>query len=143
MSPAAWIKICAKTCLTLSCSTTLSLDNRPVSNSSLNWRQSDGVTGTLRIFILDLLSNCGLCWGDLVQADINQESLQLEQRSPIHSRRTERHCGARQWIEHPARHHHDRTGRDLHPDIPTVGPLLHLSDADLAAKPGMPAVMNF
>jgi len=142
MSPAACIKICARTSLTLFCSTALSLDNRSVSNSSFNWRQSVGATETLRIFILDLLSNCGLCWGDLVQVDINQESLQLEQRGPIHPRRTKRHCGARQWIEHPARHHHDSTRRDLHPDIPTVGPFLDLPDADLAAKTGMPAVVN-
>jgi hypothetical protein len=90
-----------------------------------------------------LLNNCGLWWGDLVQADIDQESFQLDQRGPIHSWRASCHCGARQWIEHPAGHHHDRTSWNLHPDIPTVSPLLHLSETDLAAKTGMPTVMNF
>jgi hypothetical protein len=90
-----------------------------------------------------LLNDCGLHWGDLVQAGINQESLQLDQRGPIHFWRTSRHCGAHQWIEHPAGHQHDRTSWNLYPDISTIGPLLYLTDADLAAKPGMPAVMNF
>ena len=57
--------------------------------------------------------------------------------------RQEHVARATQWIEHPAGHHHDRTSWNLHPEIPTVSPLLHLPETDLAAKTRMPTVMNF
>jgi hypothetical protein len=39
--------------------------------------------------------------------------------------------------------HRDDMLAHLHPDISTVSPLLHLPEADLAAEPRMPAVVNF
>jgi hypothetical protein len=90
-----------------------------------------------------LLNDCGIVWGTLITARVNQQLLQLGERGHIHTRSTCHHSSASHRIEHPYRHGNNHAGRTVRLHEPTRCPLFDAANADLAAKIRMPSVMDF
>jgi hypothetical protein len=79
---------------------------------------------------------CGICC-------TYQQPLQLNECLKIDLRRTHGHPGANHRIEHPTGDRNHDARRHLHLKELARRSLLHSPHADLAAKIGMPPVMDF
>jgi hypothetical protein len=97
----------------------------------------------LGLFIALLLNDCGIVWGALVPASVNQQLVQLGERRQIHTRRTYGHVCAGHWVKHPGSYRDNNAGRTLGFQEPASRPFLDAANADLAAKIRVPSVMDF
>jgi hypothetical protein len=73
----------------------------------------------------------------------HEQPLQIDERGQINLRRTYDHPGANHRIEHPTSDRDYDARRSLHLKAAARRSLLHSPHADLAAKIGMPPVINF
>ena len=114
----------------------------------LSWRGATdgaGVVGTDfgELLILLLLDDARIAKGASSKTALDQQLMQIAQRSDIDARRANLHAGAGGRIQHPRRHHDDHAGRHLDVDNTTAGALLAVLPPNTATIEGMPTVMDF
>jgi hypothetical protein len=109
----------------------------------LSWRGlADRTAGAGRFFIL-LLLNDGIVPGASSETTLDQQLVQLSQRRHRNARRTQRHPGAGDRIQHPGRHYDDHAGRDLDMNDLTAGAPLNVLAAYPTPIKRVPPVVNF
>ena len=90
-----------------------------------------------------LLNNSGIAPGVCGVDGAYQQPLQFNKRREIHPRRAHGHPGANDGIEHPVCNGNDHARRTHNAQKSTRCSQRYAPDDNLAAKIGMPAVMNF
>lgn len=90
-----------------------------------------------------LLDDSGIAPGVCAIGGAHQQPLQFNKCREIHARRAHAHPAANDGIQHPVGDGNDHARRTHNAQKPTGCPLRNASDTDLAAKIGMPAVLNF
>jgi hypothetical protein len=90
-----------------------------------------------------LLSDSGIAPGVCRIGGAHQQPLQFNKCREIYARCAHRHPGANDGIEHPVGNGNDHARRTHNAQKSTGCSLRYAPDADLAAKIGMPAVLDF
>ena len=113
-----------------------------VSNNKFICRLGAGARN-LSAFIVFLPNDCDIAPGVCGVASGDQQFVQLDKRCQVDTWRAHDHPGASDRIEHPTGNANHDTGRPLHFKKLACCSLLHESHDDLAAKIGMPSIMDF
>ena len=109
----------------------------------LSWRgAADGRAGVGRRLILLLLDDGRIVQGASSETALDQQMMQLIQRRDRHTRRAERHSGARSGIQNPRRGHDDHAGCRLEENNGSGSALLATLAPDAATIEGVPAIMD-
>ena len=90
-----------------------------------------------------LLKDFGIAPGVCGVGGAHQQPLQFNKCREIHARRAHGHPGANDGIEHPVGNGNDHARRTQDAQKSAGRSLRYAPDDDLAAKIGMPAVLNF
>jgi hypothetical protein len=117
------------------------------SNAMLSWRgTTDGAgvvgTGFGELLILLLLGDSRITKGASPKTALDEETMQISQRSDIGARRANLHAGAGGQIQHPGCQHNYYAGCRLNVDNPAAGALLAVLLSNTASVEWMPAVMD-
>ena len=109
----------------------------------LSWRgAADGRAGVGRRLILLLLDDGRIVQGASSETALDQQVMQLIERRDRHTRRAERHSGARSGIQNPRRGHDDHAGCRLEENNGSGSALLATLAPDAATIEGVPAIMD-
>jgi hypothetical protein len=108
----------------------------------LSWRTiTRDRTGGGKVFILRLRDGEAI-WRASPQAALDQELVQLKQRSERYAGGTQLHRGAGDGIDHPGRGRNDIARRNDEVDDAAVSALLAVLAAKTAPEIRMPAIVN-
>lgn len=99
--------------------------------------------GNLSAFIVFLPNDCDIAPGVCGVASGDQQLVQLDKCCQVDTWRADDHPGASDRIEHPTGNANHDTGRSLHFKKLARRSLLDASHDDLAAKIGMPSILDF
>ena len=128
--------------MTLSRSWELNPSSLLVSNNKFICRL-ELAAGSLRCVIAFLPNDCDIALGVWGAGSAYQQTLQLDERRQLDARRAHGHSGADDWVEHPTGDGNHDTGGPLNLKKLPRRSLFQAPYADLAAKIGMPPVMDF
>jgi hypothetical protein len=90
-----------------------------------------------------LLNDSGIVPGVCAVGGAHQQPFQFNKGREIDTRRAHGHPGASNGIKHPVGNDNDRTDRPHNAQKSPRCPLRYAPNEDLAAKIGVPAVMDF
>jgi hypothetical protein len=146
-TPAACIKRLVKHAIAFARSEALMPRSRMESNAMLSWRGTTDGTGVVgtgfgELLILLLLGDSRITKGASPKTALDEETMQISQRSDIGARRANLHAGAGGQIQHPGCQHNYYAGCRLNVDNPAAGALLAVLLSNTASVEWMPAVMD-